>query len=107
MNMKIVGNGETFWVAVLICKDDLREIFKGNKLATKLIDELSDDDMDYFANKYGGTIMEVSDWSEIAEESFKSVFLEDYDFMKRYFGEDYEEKYKKDIKDLKDNYGLL
>lgn len=86
--MKIVENGKTFWVAVLISKDDLRAIFKGNKLAIKLIDKLSDDDMDYFAKKYGDAIVEAEDLDEMAEISFKSMFLEDSSFMKRYFGKD-------------------
>ncbi len=84
--MKIVENGKTFWVAVLISKDDLRAIFKGNKLAIKLIDKLSDDDMDYFASKYGDALTDLADWEEVAEISFKSRFLEDRNFMKRYFG---------------------
>lgn len=82
MKTNIVENGEKFWFAVLICKEDLLEIFEGDKLATKLIEKLSDDDMANLANRYGDALMSVGNWTEVVKEVFK----------------DYEKEYKKNLK---------
>lgn len=61
-------------------------MFEDNKLATKLIEKLSDDDMAYFARRYGEILMDVGNWSDVAKEIFKSKFLEDDEIIERYLG---------------------
>ena len=45
-----------FFEVVAVSKDDIRSLFKGNKKALKIIDSMTDDDMEYLARKFGDAI---------------------------------------------------
>ena len=68
--------GETFYEAVSLSKDDLLQVFKGNKKAINKINKMTDDDFRYLADKYGKALMDVAEWEEVLKIAFISNFME-------------------------------
>ncbi len=70
----IVIGGKKYYEAVSISRDDLLDIFQDNSEVIEIINNLTDDDLCYIANKFGDVIM--NDWREILEMVFTSRYLD-------------------------------
>lgn len=69
-------NGEKFYEAVSLSRDDLLYVFEGDKKAIKIIKKLTDDDLENIAEKYGIALMETAEWEGVLKVAFASRFLE-------------------------------
>jgi hypothetical protein len=65
---------EGFFEITSVCKDDLRETFKGNKEALKRIDKMTKADMKYLASKMADAYVEDCFWEDL-KIIFESRFL--------------------------------
>lgn len=56
---------EKFYPIIFLCKDDLRSVFEGNQRALKVIDEMSDDEMEYFFKKFVDCLESSYFWDDL------------------------------------------
>ena len=65
---------EKFYVITRLHKDDLRSLFRKDKHALEIIDNLSDTDMEYLAQKMANDYVEQLFWDSL-DTIFRELYL--------------------------------
>jgi len=56
---------EKFYAIGYLCKDDLRGLFKENKKALKVINEMDGDEIKYFLRKFLDVLESITFWDDL------------------------------------------